>query len=183
MQKPILLIITCFLLSIAPRSQDFGYRTIDVGAEFQVDPDGAAYQLHFAFNAKTHHSFVLRGGYHKAGLVRTALHDGEEGSGWGGSLGYRYYVGVMPRRFFVGARADIRVMTIHWSIPVTESDTKLTIFQPSLEAGYTFLINDMFFITPYVAGGPQVKLKTEGDKVNYGEGFNTLFGISAGWRF
>ncbi len=183
MKKPILLSLTIILLSLAARSQEMGYKTVDVGAEFQIDGDGAAYNLQLAFNARVHHSFVIRAGYHDAARVSTALHNSEDGSGWGGLVGYRYYVGVMPRRFFIGARAELRMMTIHWSAPLTESDTKLTIFQPSLEAGYTFLINDLFFITPWAAGGPLVKLKSEGDKVNYGEGFNALFGISAGWRF
>ena len=181
MKKPTLLIIP--LLCLAARSQDFGYKTTDVGAEFQLDPDGAAYNLQFAFNAKIHHSFLLRAGYKTANPVRTRLHDSEEGHGWGGSAGYRYYLNVLPRRFYIGARVELWKMNIHWSIPVTESTTKLTILQPSLEAGYTFLINDLFFITPYLAGGPQVNLKTEGAKVNYGEAFNTLIGISAGWRF
>jgi len=184
MKKPILLSFTVILLlTLTARSQEMGYKTVDVGAEFQWYPDGTEYNLQFAFNARTHHSILLRGGYNHSSPRRTFLHDGEEGNGWSGSLGYRYYVGVMPRRFYIGTRLEIWNMKIHWSIPVTESDTKLTIFQPSLEAGYTFLINDLFFITPYVGGGPQVNLKTEGSKVNYGEGFNPIAGISAGWRF
>jgi hypothetical protein len=183
MKKPILLSFSLIVLSFAGRSQDVGYRTTDIGAEFQWSPDGTAYNLQFAFNARTHHSFLLRAGYNTAPAKKTDLHDGEEGNGWGGSFGYRYYTGVMPKRFYIGTRLEIRNMKIHWSVSTTESDTKLTIFQPSLEAGYTFLINDLFFITPFVAAGPQVNLKTEGPGVNYGEGFNPLAGISAGWRF
>ena len=183
MKKPILLSFTVILLSLAARSQEMGYKTVDVGAEFQWYPDGTAYNLEFAFNARMHHSILLRAGFNSVPDKKTDLHDGEEGNGWGGSVGYRYYVGVMPKRFYIGTRLEIWNMKITWSIPVTQSETKLTIFQPSLEAGYTFLINDLFFITPYVGGGPQVNLKTEGNKVNYGEGFNPIAGISAGWRF
>ncbi len=183
MKKLTSLTTAVILFLVSARSQETGYKTIDAGGEFQRYPHGSVFNLHVAFNAKIHNSFVLMAGYNKAGLQSTSLHNGEEGSGWGCSLGYRYYLLVVPHRFFAGVRADLWRMKIHWSIPVTESDSKLTILQPALETGYTLLINDMFFITPYIAAGSLIKLKNEGEKVAYGKGFIPLAGISAGWRF
>jgi hypothetical protein len=44
-----------------------------------------------------------------------------------------------------------------------------------------FLINDEFFISPCIANGVEINVKTQGQPV--GEGFITLLGISAGWKF
>jgi hypothetical protein len=183
MKKPLTLIISFLLVTTIAKTQDFGYKTVDVGGEYQWHPDGMIASLQFAFNSKVHSSFLIRGGYNKVNLKRTTLHDGEEGTGWGGSVGYRYYVGVIPRRFFIGLRADVWNMNIHYSIPVSESSSKLIVFQPGLETGYTILINEQFFITPSFTATTQITLKTEGDKVNYGQGFMPMAGISAGWRF
>lgn len=183
MKKRTYLLLFTFIFSMVSRSQDMGYNTIDAGAEYQWYPDGMILNLQLAINAKIHHSVQLRAGYNKAGLKKTSIHDSEEGHGWGGSIGYRYYFNALPRRFYIGARADLWKMNIHWSIPVTESTSKLTVLQPGVEAGYTFLINDLFFITPYFTAGTQLTLNTKGDKVSYGDGFCPMAGISAGWRF
>lgn len=174
-----------FLFSILTKtvsSQDFGYKTIDVGGEYQWQPDGLLLNLQLAFNAKTHSSFVLRAGYNKT-TAASITHNSEEGKGWGGSIGYRYYFSVMPKRFFIGIKADVWKETVHWSIPVTESDTKFLIYQPGAEIGYTFLINDLFFITPHFTAAYQIKANNKGEAVAYGEGFVPLAGIGAGWRF
>jgi len=183
MKKPSFLVIAFLFLASTAKSQDFGYTTVDVGGEYQWNPDGMITSLQFAFNSKVHSSFLIRGGYNKVNVKRTALHDSEEGTGWGGSIGYRYYVGVIPRRFFIGLRADVWNMNIHHSIPVTESTSKLSVFQPGVETGYTILINEQFFITPSITASTQITVATKGDKVDYGQGFKPMAGISAGWRF
>ena len=183
MKKYTSLALLSFLFFTSAGSQDFGYKTFDVGAEYRYYPQGSLLNLQLAFNSKIHHSFLVRVGYNKASSKRTSTHDGEEGTGWGGSAGYRYYFSVVPRRFFIGLEVGYWNMTIHWSIPVTESDTKLNILQPALETGYTLLINEQFFITAYMAAATQVTINTKGEKVDYGQGFIPLPGISAGWRF
>ncbi|MEP6700797.1 MAG: hypothetical protein ABJA85_05760 [Bacteroidota bacterium] len=183
MKKLTSLIVFIISFSITSLSQDMGYTTTDVGGEFQWQPDGSIFNLQLAFNAKIHHSFLIRGGYNKARLKRTPSHDSEEGNGWGGSLGYRYYFSILPKRFFLGLKVGVWKETVHWSVPVTESDTKFLIYQPAVEAGYTFLINDQFFITPHFTAAYQIKANNKGDEVAYGEGFVPMAGISAGWRF
>jgi hypothetical protein len=174
------IIILCSITTAS--SQDLGYKTTDVGGEIQYQPDGLLLHLHLAFNAKTHHAVIFRAGYNKIN-TGSPTHYSEVGNGWGGSLGYRYYFDPVPRKFFGGFRIDGYKMTVHWSIPVTESDTKIAFLQPAIETGYTFLINDMFFITPHLSAGYQIKISSKGEAVVYGEGFIPQVGISAGWRF
>ena len=174
---PLLLLIT-----LSVHSQDIGFRTTDVGGEFQWYPDGKIYNLHLAFNAKLNHSFQVRAGYNHINTKVYTDHT-EKGSGWGGGLGYRYYFKPFPYQFFIGLRADIWNMTINWSTPLTEIvGIKRLIFYPAAETGYTFIINDQCFITICGSLGTQTVFKKEGQKVNYGGGFTSQAGISAGFR-
>jgi hypothetical protein len=173
------IILFCFLISA--RSQDFGYKTIDVGGEFQWYPKGYISAFHLAYNFPVHHAIQLRLGYNKANRDDAGKHDNEEGGGPGFSLGYRYYFLVRPHGFFLGARGDVWHLNIDWRQGTTIGNSKVWIVQPTAEVGYMFLINDEFFISPCIANGVEINIKTQGQPV--GEGFITLLGISAGWKF
>ena len=173
------IISLCFIISV--RSQDFGYKTIDVGGEFQWHPKGYIYMVHLAYNFPIHHSVQARIGYNKSNWKEKGIHDNEEGGGPGFSLGYRYYFLVMPHGFFLGAHADVWRLSIDWRQGITNGRSKLWALQPTAEIGYMFLINDMFFISPSVAAGLQTNIKTEGQAV--GDGSVILIGISTGWKF
>lgn len=169
--------------SICASSQELGYNTKDVGAEYQYTPDFSSFNLLVGFNAKIHHSIIIRGGYSSASSQKTSLHTGELGHGWNASVGYRYHFSVVPKRFFLGLHAGVQSMNITWSTPESEGISKLMIFQPKIEAGYTIVINDLFYITPQVSGTAQTTLSTNGEKVSFGNGFLPGAGISIGWRF
>jgi Protein of unknown function (DUF3575) len=183
MKKCLIALTGLFCISLSGYSQDYGYRTFDIGAEYQYTKSGPSYNLQVAFNSEEHHSIVLRAGYNIATGQTTPTHNNEEGSGWSGSLGYRYYFSVLPKRFFIGARAAVAAMDIQWSIHATNGSSKLMVLQPAVETGYTLLINDMFFITPHISAGIQTTLNNKGEKVTYGNGFLPGAGISMGWRF
>ena len=183
MQKQLFILITAFSFSINSHSQDVGYRTFDAGGEYQYAKDGPAFNLQLAFNAEEYHAIVLRAGYMKAMGKTTSAHTNESGSGWGGSIGYRYHFSVIPKRFFIGARAGLWNLNINWSVPEAEGVTKLLVLQPAIETGFTWVINDCFFITPQLSASVQTTLNTKGEKVAYGTGFIPMAGISAGWRF
>ncbi len=72
-------------------------------------------------------------------------------------------------------------MKIDWLQEATGGETKTWSLQPELEIGYTFFVNDQAFITPSISNGALINLATDGEKV--GQGFITLIGISAGFRF
>ena len=182
MKKPaILTVIFFFFLLITARAQEFGYKTIDAGGEFLGRPHGYSAALHIAYNFPVHHALNLRVGYNKINSNTDGKHAAEEGSGPGFSLGYRYYFPVRPRGFFLGIRADVLRLKIAWSQALFEGTSKIWALQPTAEMGYMILINDLFFITPFVSAGVQTNIKTEGQAV--GDGFVPQFGLSTGWKF
>lgn len=178
-----LALLTLLTISIFSYSQDQGYRTVDAGAEYQYVKDGPVINFQLAFNSEEFHSIVLKAGYRKLSGKATAAHNSESGSAWGASIGYRYHFSVIPKRFFIGARAGIWSMNVNWSKPEAEGGSKLIVIQPAFETGYTFIINDYLYITPNVSASFQKTLSTKGETVAYGTGFTPMAGISIGWRF
>ena len=183
MKKYFSILFCMFFISFLSRAQEAGYNTFDIGAEYQHFNSGSEMNLQVAFNAKIHHSIVVRAGYSSAARETPATHSSEEGNGWSGSIGYRYYFSVLPKRFFIGARAGIASMDMKWTFHTIEGTSSIMVFQPAFETGYTFLINDQLFITPHLSAGIQTTMNNKGEKVAYGDGFNGGGGISVGWRF
>ena len=183
MKKLTLIFSIIFLLSPAVRSQDMGYKTIDVGAEYIGSSKGYIAALHLAYNFPVHHAFQARIGYNSSNWKDKGKHDSEKGNGPGFSLGYRYYFLVRPHGFFLGARADVWRLNINWkqNITLITGSSKIWALQPTAEMGYMFLINDLFFISPTISAGVQTNIKTEGQAV--GDGFIPQFGLSTGWKF
>lgn len=172
--------ITLFTTTVS--SQGFDYKSSDVGAEIQWQQDGGLLSVQLAFNVKAHHTVIFRVGYNKI-QTGSAIHNFENGDGWGGSLGYRYYIKDVPLKLFTGLRIDASKMNVHWSNPSFEGNTRLAFLQPTVEGGYTFLFNDKFFITPNFAIGYQIKIYSKGENIAYGKGIVPQAGVSAGWRF
>ncbi|HEY6064080.1 MAG TPA: hypothetical protein VIV35_10755 [Chitinophagaceae bacterium] len=177
--------ILALLFCSCSYAQDMGFRTTDIGGEYQWYPRGSIYNLHIAFNAKLNHSLQLRLGYNHVPVYHVDGHN-ESGKGWGGGLGYRYYFKPFPYKFFIGARADVWLMKVNVDYgaaagPYVVVDKPL-ILQPALEAGYTFVINDIVYITPYASAGLQTDFGKMGATVKYGNGFVPTAGISAGFR-
>src|SRR5436190_22133811 len=111
MKKLLGLASLTFLFCLCSYAQNMGFRTTDIGGEFQWYPRGTIYNLHVAFNAKLNHSIQLRLGYNHVPAYDAGSHT-EFGEGWGGGLGYRYYFKPFPHKFFIGARADVWLMKI-----------------------------------------------------------------------
>lgn len=179
--KKATILCTLVLFFYTSRSQvEVGYTTTDIGGEFQWYPSGTITSLHVAFNAKLHNSFTVKLGYNKLNRDSNGEKDNEKGSGWGGGIGYRYYFKPFPYKLFLGIKADVWRMKVDWVEGIQTGETKTWTLQPTFEVGYTLIINDQAFITPFIASGAQINIKTEGDKV--GQGFVPLIGISAGFR-
>ncbi len=181
--KKVLTILVFSILFGPVFSQDgveVGYRTTDIGGEFQWYPAGTITALHIAMNARIHHSVHLRFGYNKTNRKSWGEHENEKGGGWGGTIGYRYYFKPFPHKFFIGARSDIWKLKIDWKDGTQSGTSNTWTLVPTLEIGYTFFINDQAFLTPSVANGAEINIKTDGQ--NVGQGFITLLGVSAGIR-
>jgi len=181
MKKLILLTFCVTTILSTVHAQEYGYKTIDVGVEYQYQPKSQVFALHLAYNFPVHHSFQARFGYTKTNWLDKGRNDNEEGSGFGGSLGYRYYIMYEPHDFFIGLRADIWQLKVFWQRGTLSGTSKITALQPALEMGYMFLLNDQIFITPAVTCGSQKNVKVEGRVT--GEGLMLLMGVSAGWKF
>jgi hypothetical protein len=179
MKRSIILFFIIFI-QVKMTAQEMGYNTTDIGGEFQWYKAGTITGLHIAFNSKLHHSVLFRIGYNKTDRKDWGEHNDEKGSGWGGTVGYRYYFNPFPHKFFIGARTDVWRMTIDWKDGLLEGTSKTWTIQPTFETGYTFFVNDQMFITPSLANGVEINMKTDGQDV--GHGFITLLGISLGVR-
>ncbi len=183
MKKYTLVAFLCISLSFPGLAQDnMGYRTFDMGGEYQWSKLSQSTNLQVAFNAETHHSIVLSAGFKTVYRHIDGTHNNERGKGLGGSLGYRYYFSVLPQRFFLGARCDLWSMTMYRTADPTIS-IRMSILQPKLELGYTFIINDKVFITPYLAYSKLISHNTSEDKYVYGNGYEPIIALSGGLRF
>jgi hypothetical protein len=183
MKKYTLIVLNLLCISSVNYSQDFGYKTFDVGVEYKWASNSPDVGIQLAMNLEEHHSFILSGAFKTAWHPIPNSHNNEKGRGWGGGLGYRYYFSVLPKRVFLGVRGEIWSMGMYRTANTTAETVQVMIFQPNVELGYTGLINDMVFITPYISAGKQLTLSSEGDTFLYGNGFVTSFGLSVGWRF
>ena len=171
-----------FLFSASYAQMEVGYNTADLGAEFQWYKNGKFIALHLATNAKLHHSFHATIGYYIAGDPSASFYYNLNNGGVGVGLGYRYYTGLRPHRFFIGAKADLFTYKIGLKTQTLNIEPHTSmIFIPSLQTGYMILINDIFFITPTVSVGYKTNLE---DKMSADEKKAVgLFGISLGAKF
>ena len=181
MKKPVLFYFLLIYFIPTFAQEEIGYNTTDIAGEFRWYPAGTITALHIAMNAKIHHSVFVTFGYNKADHKSWGEHESEKGGGWGGSLGYRYYFRPFPHKFFIGARTGLWKLKIDWKEGTESGTTNTWTVQPTFEIGYTFFINDQAILTPFIANGAEINIKTEGEEV--GHGFITLVGICVGFRF
>ena len=182
MKKATISFFLVFLFVASHAQMEVGYNTTDVGAEFQWYKDGKFIGLHLATNARLHHSFQATIGYYMAGDPTAAFYYNISNGGLGGGLGYRYYTGLRPHRFFIGAKADLFTYKVGMGTLTLNIEPRSSmIFIPSLQTGYMILINDMFFISPTASLG--YKMNIQSDMSLDEEKAVGLFGISCGFKF
>jgi hypothetical protein len=181
MRKLIVSIVCLFILSFHSYSQEVGYSTTDIGAEFNHYSGGNIYNFQLAFNSKLHHSFLIRAGYNSVNGNYSDKYENEKGGGFVAGMGYRYYVLYRPRGFFIGAKADYWKMSIDWTNALLIGNTETSFFVPAIETGYMLLVNDILFITPTVSVGTRVNLKSAINPLK--DGLVVQVGISAGVKF
>jgi len=180
MKKLKLVLPVLFFYLHATSQIDVGYRTTDIGIEYQHFNDGSFVGLHFAANAKIHHSFHTTIGYYIAGNKPTASYYNDSKGGLGFNLGYRYYVKPRPDGLFIGIKTNLFINKIMLNTQTPEGPYTSMIFIPAVQTGFMLLINDAFFITPSIEGGFKTNLqnKLSADK---GKGV-FLAGISCGFK-
>lgn len=175
------------------------FSSFDVGAEIQVYPKGYMPGIRIEGNLKNNGSIHIRIGanifdhddYPKQ--IGLNNHDSEIGSGYGFSLGYKHYFNSGFNKMFISIKNDVWYNSVDWSIdgltcsgcnPIeTKGHTDIVVLQPTIEAGYLFLLgeNQKIFITPELAVGYEWNVVVHGE--NTGFGYIIMGGVHIGYRF
>jgi len=174
MKKIILLCFTFSYFLNPSLGQDFGI-------EIQQYPTGFLFGVRGEVGLKAHHAIDFRLGYNSLDHRDLGVQENEEGGGFGGTIGYRYYFQPEHHKFFLGARTDLWFNSVDWINSTEFGNTKITVLQPTAILGYLFLLNEKFVLTPTAALGAEINIKTEGAEV--GQGAILLWGINLAYRF
>ncbi len=189
----ILFLIFSFSILRAQEEAVDSKNPIEIGIEYQMYPAGyvPSLKLEFGLGKYAKHGFNTRVAYNITRRRDWGEHEDERGSGFGGSIGYRYYILDPFKALYVGARFDVWRLKIDWrnsgadELLFTNDDerntTKIIVTQPTIEVGYKFRIKDKFIINPALALGWEYNAKTEGDPV--GQGSILLWGVDLMYRF
>lgn len=149
-----------------------------LGVEYNYYPAGHVIGIQGEYSPNNnHHSFNARLG---TNITRrwnfSGLNDDERGGGFGGSLGYRYYLTPQCRGLYLGARTDLWFMTVDWqdsSELITQGSTEITVLQPTFEIGYLFHLRNGWELGTAFVNGVELNVRMDGEPV--GEGWITLW--------
>lgn len=164
-------------------SHSLGIPMINFGAEIQYYPAGWIYSGRADLYWKKHNNANFRIGYNAADRKDfSSFNDNEKGGGFGASIGYRYYLGKR-KGLFAGLRTDIWQLNIDWvdvdAFP-SSGNTNITIFQPTLELGYQFILNKHWIFAPTFTNGREINIVTKGEEV--AQGWITLIGLNVNYK-
>ncbi len=183
----ILPILLCVSLSSIGQDQNspLPINSSSFGIEFQAYLAGIMPGIVFEKKFSQRHGWHARIGANLADRHDWGKHDDETGSGYGATLGYRYYFETFNQNFSVGPRIDFWQMKIDWVgsnlITITNTMTgtsDISIFQPTLELAWWLPFKKgAYEIGVSITNGFEINVKTEGEDV--GEGLISLIGITA----
>ena len=161
-------------VSISAQSLD-GTKRTDLGLSVQAYPAGIipTINLEKYFNEKS--SLVLRGGLNI--VDRQDFSDfniTEEGTGFGGSVGYRKHYSAGKGKFIAGINLDVWSLDIDWTDfgpadTIVSGSTYTLVLQPWLEGGYFLPIKNTKSQLGLTLGfGREFNAITSGDEVEQG---------------
>lgn len=156
-----------------------------IEVEYQGYPTGNIFGVQYSQQKDGHSEWNFRGSVNLISERTEGEQDIEEGEGFGGSVGYRYYLNEEHTGWFGSFRTDLWFSSIDWQ-DITAPDegsgtTDITVVQPILFGGYVFELNDEWRFTPSLGGGVEFNVREDGRDV--GEGPITLWGLQIGKRF
>lgn len=149
----------------------------DISFEFQAYPTGLIPGASIDKSISTKSDLYLRFGYNWIRHRDLGKHEDERGSGIGGSIGYKMYFKEGRAKWRLGIKNDFWWNSIDWTEGNQSGNTKITVVQPTAELAYVMRKNGLH-ISPSVAFGYEVNVKTEGEET--GEGPILLLGIQLG---
>jgi hypothetical protein len=150
-------------------------KPVNTGLELQWYPTGIIPSMETEWIINHRLSLSTRIGMNLADRKDfSEFHDHEEGSAFGGSLGFRYYLTPNTyNKWFLGLRTDLWDMTIDWENygpPSTKGATDILILQPTLELGYLHQLGTSpWNIGAAMALGFEINIVTVGEEVAQGK--------------
>ncbi len=166
------------ILLVAPlQAQDTDLPTAStsyLGASFQVYPAGFIPTVNYENFLSEKASLVFRLGANITDRQDFSdVNETEEGSGFGGSVGYRKHWHGAKGSWIVGLNTDLWSLEIDWTDPdnigATSGTTDIVVLQPWLEGGHFFKFNDGGSQLGITAGfGREFNIVTNGDEVAQG---------------
>ncbi|MBX2815723.1 MAG: hypothetical protein KTR24_06990 [Saprospiraceae bacterium] len=174
---PCTILVTGFLLGSSI------YGQTEIAFELQAYPTGLIPGLRLEHNASRNLSVHLRLGYQLIDHRGLGKHEDEKGHGYGGTLGFSRYFGTQTHRWHWGLRNDVWFNSIDWRDDLDRPNprsgtTEITVIQPTAHIGYRILPWSDWSLTPSLAFGYEINVKTRGEPT--GEGPILLVGISLG---
>lgn len=168
------LLVISFLFFSA---KGFSQRNIDTGIELQVYPTGIIPGISLENNISIYDQWYIRLGANIFNHRNLGVQEKEEGYGIGFSIGYKRLFSSDETKWKLGVKNDFWWNQVKWENTSlgTNGDTNITVIQPTLELGYVLKKGD-FKITPSIATGFEINVKTEGAPT--GEGAIILLGIA-----
>lgn len=177
---PLIVRITFLIgLAFSFAFQSFGQNPrLSLGPEYNYYPAGHIVGLQAECTPKNnHHSFNFRVA---SNITKrwdfSGLNDDEQGIGFGGGLGYRYYFTPDCHGLFLGARTNFWRINVNWqdsSELMSEGMTKIGVIQPEFEIGYLFMLKNGWNIGTAFVNGVELNVMMVGEPV--GEGWITLW--------
>ncbi|MBK8564721.1 MAG: hypothetical protein IPN76_15650 [Saprospiraceae bacterium] len=152
------------LLGIFAFSQN---KVTDIGLEVQVYPTGIIPGIRAEKSLNKHGVGSVRLGYQIIDHKDAGVHDDEKGTGFGLTVGYKYYFQKYFTGLHLALRTDAWYNTIEWEDYLDtgklKGTTNILVLQPTVELGWTFSFSDNLLLVPAIAAGFE---KTFTPKVN-----------------
>ncbi len=187
MKNKILFVFFFLLSSMSTFGQEIEGYYVDVGFEIQQYSTGFLLGVRSEVGLSPHNALDVRVGYNLLDHQNLGIHQSEKGDGLGLSLGYRHYFKSNNKGFFLGVRSDLWWNEVDWKDNIGEANeiegtSKVTVLLPTAIGGYRYLLSDHWLITPTVAFGAGINVKTEGVGIRE-EGPVFLWGLNVAYRF
>ncbi|MEM9545855.1 MAG: hypothetical protein AAGA77_07775 [Bacteroidota bacterium] len=173
---PLLLILLSIFTTKAQTEKQTTGKNVEIGLETQVYPTGIIPGIRLEKYLNSSSSINLRLGYQIIDHRDLGVQDNETGSGYGGSIAYRAFLGPDQRGLSLAVRTDLWINQMDWETDSNSGTTTITVIQPTLMGEYAFRLANDFSITPSLSAGWEWNVHTDGEPT--GEGPIILVGCT-----
>ena len=165
--------------------QSYGQKATDLLLEWQQYPTGSIPGLRFETSLSNKSSLILKLGYNTFNHKDLGVHAGEQGNGYGFTIGYKSYFKPDHKGWSIALKNDVWWNKVDWfdndQGTIITGETSIVVIQPTAELGYTILLGSGVVLTPHIALGIEWNVQTKGEPT--GEGLILLGGVGIGKRF